>query len=36
MECSQYTGLAGSFCTFTKSSVATIEVGSKAPGVSRS
>jgi hypothetical protein len=28
-ECSQYTGLAGSFCTFTKSNLAAIKVGSK-------
>ena len=28
-ECSQYTGRAGSFCTFTKSNVAAIKVGSK-------
>jgi hypothetical protein len=28
-ECSQYTGLAGSFCTITKSNVAAIKVGSK-------
>jgi hypothetical protein len=28
-ECSQYTGLAGSFCTFTASNLAAIPVGSK-------
>jgi hypothetical protein len=28
-ECSQYTGLAGSFCTFTSSNLAEIKVGSK-------
>jgi hypothetical protein len=28
-ECSQYTGLAGSFCTITSSSIAEIKVGSK-------
>jgi hypothetical protein len=28
-ECSQYTGLAGSFCTFTKSNLGAIKVGSK-------
>ena len=28
-ECSQYTGAAGSFCTFTKSNFAVIKVGSK-------
>src|SRR5438270_10165878 len=28
-ECSQYTGLAGSFCTFTKSNLAAIKVGSR-------
>jgi hypothetical protein len=28
-ECSQYTGSAGSFCTFTKSNLAAIKVGSK-------
>ena len=28
-ECSQYTGLAGSFCTFTKSNFSAIKVGSK-------
>jgi hypothetical protein len=28
-ECSQYTGMAGSFCTFTKSNFAPIKVGSK-------
>src|SRR5262245_58847408 len=28
-ECSQYTGFAGSFCTFTESNLAAIKVGSK-------
>ena len=28
-ECSQYTGLPGSFCTFTKSNLAAIKRGSK-------
>ena len=28
-ECSEYTGLAGSFCTITSSNVAAIEVGSR-------
>jgi hypothetical protein len=28
-ECSEYTGLAGSFCTITSSSLKQIEVGSK-------
>ena len=28
-ECSEYTGLAGSFCTVTSSNLAAIEVGSK-------
>jgi len=28
-ECSQYTGEAGSFCTFTKSNLAAIKVGSR-------
>jgi hypothetical protein len=28
-ECSQYTGAAGSFCTFTSSNLAAITVGSK-------
>jgi hypothetical protein len=28
-ECSEYTGLAGSFCTFTSSNLAAIKVGSK-------
>jgi hypothetical protein len=28
-ECSQYTGQAGSFCTFTSSNLAAIKVGSK-------
>jgi hypothetical protein len=28
-ECSAYTGLAGSFCTFTSSNLAAIKVGSK-------
>jgi hypothetical protein len=28
-ECSEYTGLAGSFCTITSSNVKAIEVGSK-------
>ena len=37
-ECSEYTGVAGSFCTFTSSNLAQIEVGSKvfydqAPGI---
>ena len=27
-ECSQYTGLAGSFCTFTSSNIPNIKVGS--------
>jgi hypothetical protein len=28
-ECSEYTGSAGSFCTFTRSNLAAIKVGSK-------
>jgi hypothetical protein len=37
-ECSQYTGVAGSFCTITSSNVGQIKVGSKvlydqAPGI---
>lgn len=28
-QCSEYTGLAGSFCTFTPSNLAAIKVGSK-------
>ena len=28
-ECSQYTGLAGSFCTITSANIAEIKVGSK-------
>src|ERR1700682_2348537 len=28
-ECSQYTGAAGSFCTFTASNLAAIPIGSK-------
>jgi len=28
-ECSQYTGLPGSFCTFTKSNLAAIKLGSR-------